>query len=98
MTYNKIHSTINTKEENKVDKTKDREVKRTAREDKRVWLDQMGDEVEKHAENGTTRTVSNSQKKITNNRQRQVAAVKNKMGEIIEDKNARLERWAKHFD
>ena len=63
MTYNKIHSTINTKEENKVDKTKDREVKRTAREDKRVWLDQMGDEVEKHAENGTTRTVSNSQKK-----------------------------------
>ena len=36
-------------------------------------------------------------KKITNNRQRQVAAVKNKMGEIIEDKNARLERWAEHF-
>ena len=37
-------------------------------------------------------------KKITNNRQRQVAGVKNEMGEIIKDKNARLERWAEHFE
>ena len=32
------------------------------------------------------------------NRRRQSAAVKNKRGEIIKDKNARLERWAVHFE
>ena len=79
-------------------KTKDREVKRRAREDKRVWLDRMGDEIEKYAENGRTRELYQTAKKITNNQQRQVGAVKNKRGEIIKDKNARLERWAEHFE
>ena len=36
--------------------------------------------------------------KITDKRQRQVAAIKNKRGETIKDKNARLERWAEHFE
>ena len=79
-------------------KTKNREVKRRAREDKRVWLEQLGDEAEKHAEIGRTRKLYQTAKKITNNRRRQVAAVKNKRGEIIRDKNARLERWAEHFE
>ena len=32
------------------------------------------------------------------NERSQVVAVKNKMGEIIEDHNARLKRWAEHFE
>ena len=101
MIHDKIHSTKSERRKNKLRveyKTKDRAVKRRAREDKRVWLDRMGDEIEKYAENGRTRQLYQTAKKITNNRQRQVAAVKNKMGEIIKNKNARLERWAEHFE
>ena len=62
----KIHSTKSERIKNRLRveyKTKDREVKRRAREDKRVWLDRMGDEIEKYAENGSNqRTVSNGQK------------------------------------
>ena len=101
MIHDKIHSTKSERRKNKLRveyMTKDREVKCRAREDKRVWLDRMGDELEKYAENGRTRELYQTAKKITNSRQRQVAAVKNKRGEIIKDKNAGLERWAEHFE
>ena len=78
MIYDKIHSTKSERRKNKLrveHKTKDREVKRRAREDKRVWLDRMGDEIEKYAENGRTRELYQTAKKITNNRERQVAAL-----------------------
>ena len=78
MIHDKIHSTKSERRKNKLrveHKTKDREVKRRAREDKRVWLDRMGDEIEKYAENGRTRELYQTAKKITNNRERQVAAV-----------------------
>ena len=100
MVHDKIHSTKSERRKNKLRveyKTKDREGKRRAREDKRVWLDWMGDEIEKYAETGRTRELYQTAKKISNNRQRQVAAVKKNRGEIIKDKNARLERWAEHF-
>ena len=79
-------------------KLKDREVKRRAREGKRAWLEQLGNETEKYAENGRNRKLYQTAKKITNKRQRQVAAIKNKRGDTIKDKNARLERWAEHFE
>ena len=41
-------------------------------------------------------TVPNSQKK-SNKRQHQGEKVKRKRGETVKDKNARLERWAEHF-
>ena len=77
---------------------KDREVKRRAREDKRAWLEQLGNETEKYAENGRNRELYQTAKKITNKRQCQVEAIENKRGETIKDKNARLERWAEHFE
>ena len=61
MIYDKIHSTKSERRKNKLRveyKTKDREVKRRTREDKRVWLDGMGDEIEKYAENRRTREQS----------------------------------------
>ena len=57
----------------------------------------MGNEAEKYAENGRARELYQTAKKITNKRRCQVATVRNKRGEIIKDKNARLERWAEHF-
>ena len=80
------------------EKTKNREVKRRAREDKRIWLEQMGNELQKYTDNGRTRELYQTAKKITNKRRRQIAVVKNKRGEIVKDKNARLEKWAEHFE
>lgn len=61
---------------------KKREVKRRAREDKSVWLEHMGAEEERYAENGRTIELYQTAKKVTNNRRRQVAATKNDRGEI----------------
>lgn len=58
----------------------------------------MGNEVEKYAENGRTRELYQTAKKITNKRRPQDATIKNKRGEITKDKNARLERWAEQFE
>ena len=90
MIHDKIHSTKS--ERIKITlrveyKLKDREVKRRAREDKQVWLEQLGNETEKYAENGRNRELYQTAKKITHKRQRQVAAIKNKRGEKIKDKN-----------
>ena len=101
MIHNEIQSTKSERRKSKLRleyKMKDREVKHRAREDKRVWLEQTGHEAEKYAENGRTRELYQTAKKITNKRRCQVATVKNKRGEIIKDKNARLERWAEHFE
>lgn len=101
MIHDKVHSTKSERRKSKLRleyKMKDREVKRRAREDKRFWLEQMGNEAEKYSENGRTRELYQTTKKITNKRRRQVATVKNKRGEIIKDQNARLERWAEHFE
>ena len=101
MIHDKIHCTKSERIKSKLRveyKVKDREVKRRAKEDKRAWLEQLGNEAEKYAENGRNRELYQTAKKITNKRQRQVAAIKNKRGETIKDKNARLERWAEHFE
>ena len=101
MIHDKIHCTKSERIKSKLRveyKLKDREVKRRAKEDKRAWLQQLGNEAEKYAENGRNRELYQTAKKITNKRQRQVAAIKNKRGETIKDKNARLERWAEHFE
>ena len=76
---------------------KDREVKRRAREDKRIWLEQIRSEAEKSAGKGRTRELYQAARKITNKKHRQVAAVKNKNGGIIKD-DARLEGWAERFE
>ena len=62
----KIHSAKSERRKSKLRleyKRKDREVKHRAREDKRVLLEQMGNEVEKYAENGRTRELYQTAKK-----------------------------------
>ena len=71
MIHNKIQSTKSERRKSKLRleyKMKHREVKRRAREDKRVWLEQMGHEAEKYAENRRTRELYQTAKKITNKR------------------------------
>ena len=59
---------------------KGREVKRRAREDRRIWLEKVGCEAEKSAERGTTRELYQAARKITNKKHRQVVVVKIKEG------------------
>lgn len=66
MIHDKIHSTKSERRKSKLRleyKMKDKEVKRRAREDKRVWLEQMGNEAEKYSENGRTRELYQTAKK-----------------------------------
>ena len=77
---------------------KDREVKRRAREDKRHWTEEIAKEAERSAEKGRTRELYQAARRLTNKKMRQAAAVKDKHGEVIKDKEVRLERWAEHFE
>lgn len=58
----------------------------------------MGNELEKYVENGRTRELYQTAKKITTKQRCQVEIVKNNRGEIGKDENSRLERWAEHFE
>ena len=61
-------------------------------------MENLAAEVEKAAGSGRTRDLYNITKTITNNGRRKMAAVKSKEGEVIRDKNARMERWKEHFN
>ena len=78
-------------------RTKDREVKRSAREDRRKWIEDLAGKAEIAAEKGRTRVLYNITKAITNKGRQRMAAVKNKQEETIKEKNARMERWKEHF-
>jgi hypothetical protein len=51
----------------------------------------------KTTENGKTRELYQAIRTITNRNKTQEPNVKNKHGEIIQDKDSRMERWAEHF-
>nr|KAG5694275.1 hypothetical protein BaRGS_031993 [Batillaria attramentaria] len=97
----KIHSTLSERVKKKLRleyMMKDREVKRRAREDRRRWLENIGNEAEQSAERGRTKELYQAAKKITNKRRQQSTAVKDKKGEILTGRTAQLERWAEHFE
>ena len=62
-------------------KVKDKEVKQSAREDKRIWLEEKAAAAEKAAENGRNRELYNMTKAIVGERKRQEVGVRNKQGE-----------------
>ena len=70
---------------------KDKEVKESAREDKRNWLE------EKAAENGRNRELYNMTKAIVGERKRQELGVRNKQGELKTEAREKLQRWVEHF-
>nr|KAG5687784.1 hypothetical protein BaRGS_025678 [Batillaria attramentaria] len=79
-------------------KEKDKEVKRSVREDKRRWMAQTAEQAQKAAENGQQKKLYNIVKQLTGQRNRQAAAVKSKDGELLKNKEARLKRWKEHFE
>ena len=79
-------------------KRKVREVKRSAREDKRRWLNEMSGNAERVAENGRTWKLHRIVKTLTGEKRRASTAVNDKNGRPTNDGNDRLTIWKKHFD
>ena len=72
---------------------KDREVKRQVRVDKRRWTE----EIAKEAEQQRMKTLYTLTKVLSNERPRQSAAVMDKTGKILNDKESKSRRWLEHF-
>ena len=78
---------------------KDRQVKRSVREDRRRWTEEKAQMAEKASENGRFKEVFSITKQLTGqNYGKQTAAVKNKNGDLLKNKEARMERWKEHFE
>ena len=76
---------------------KDQEVKQSAREDKRNWLEEKAATAEKAAENGRNRELYNMTKAIVGKRKRQEVGVRNKQAELKTEAREKLQRWVEHF-
>ena len=78
-------------------RVKDKEVKRSVREDKRKWLSERAQMAQNAAENGRQKEIFSIVKQLTGKANKQTAAVKNKQGKLLKSKKDRLERWKEHF-
>ena len=78
-------------------KEKNREVKKSIREDKRRWMSEKAERAQNAAENGRQKELYSIVKQLTRQNTKQAAAVKNKNGKLLKNKEARLERWKEHF-
>jgi len=79
-------------------KEKDRQVKRSVREDRRKWTEEKAQKAQNAAENGRNKELYDITKQLTRQSySRQAAAVKSKNGDLLKSKEARAERWKEHF-
>ncbi|XP_078581995.1 uncharacterized protein LOC144865280 [Branchiostoma floridae x Branchiostoma japonicum] len=76
---------------------KNKEVKRSARRDKRVYMDSLATEAQQAAEKGDTRTVYKITKQLSGDLKNRAAAVKDKNGKVLMEGKDQLDRWAEHF-
>ena len=79
-------------------KGKDREVKRSAREDKRRWLNEMAGDAERAAENGRTGELHRIVKTLTGEKRKVSTVVNDKNGRPTNEGSERLKIWKEHFD
>ena len=77
---------------------KDREVKRSAREDKRCWLNRMAGNAERAAENGRTGELHRIVKTLTGEKRITNTVVNDKNGRPTNERSERLKVWKEHFD
>ncbi|XP_078352308.1 uncharacterized protein LOC144637002 [Oculina patagonica] len=79
-------------------KGKDREVKRSAREGKRRWLNEMAGNAERAAENGRTGELHRIVKTLTGEKKGASTAVNDKNGRPTNEGSERLKIWKEHFE
>ena len=76
---------------------KDREVERQVRVDKRRWTEEIAKEAENAANQRHMKTLYTLTKVLSNERPRQSAAVINKTGKILNDRESEIRQWLEHF-
>jgi hypothetical protein len=78
-------------------KTKDKEVKKSARHHKSGYIDEMAQEAEQAAARGELSTVYKNTKRLCGGRINQSTPVKDKDGNRVTTDQEQAERWAQHF-
>ncbi|XP_071123912.1 uncharacterized protein [Mytilus edulis] len=73
---------------------KDKEVKKSMRNDKRQWTDNLIEEAEKAASNGMMKTVTRT---ICNEKRKPPQVIKDKSGNPLSNHDEKLKRWKEHF-
>ncbi len=76
---------------------KDREVKRSTRQDKRNWADNIAKEAQDAAEVGQIKTVYEATRKLCNDFAKKIGMVKDKNGNLLTDEYKIRDRWKEHF-
>jgi len=76
---------------------KNTEVKRQARVDKRRWTEEIAEKAENAAGKQHMKTLYTLTTVLNNERPRQSAAVMDKNGKILNDKESKTKRWLEHF-
>lgn len=78
-------------------RNKDKEVKRSARKDKRTFVDELAGQAEQAAHRGEMSTVYKITKKLCGKDNSQTPPVKDRNGNILATERAQAERWVQHF-
>lgn len=78
---------------------KDKEVKKSARKDKRIYTDKLAERAQRAAEMKDMKTVYQITKKLRGDHgPKQDLPVKAEDGSAITEEKAKLERWKEHFE
>ena len=78
--------------------SKDKEVKRSVRKDKREWAEHIAREAENAASQGNMKEVHEATKKLCNEKPRHIDMVKDKEGNLLTKDDEIRKRWGEHFD
>ena len=76
---------------------KDQEVKRSAREDKRYWMNEMADIAERASENGRAGKLHRIVKTLTGEKKRTSTVLNDKNGKPTNERSERLKIWKEHL-
>ncbi|XP_065357252.1 uncharacterized protein LOC135951515 [Calliphora vicina] len=75
----------------------DKAVKRSARTDKRRWIEGFTSEAQAAAETNRSRDLYKITKKLSNRKSSSSKPLKNRNGELITSKSAQLDIWVQHY-
>ena len=79
-------------------KIKDKEVKRNARRDKRVFVEKLANEAETAAAKGDLNTVYKITKQLSGRNNTCNKPIKNKHGKLLTTEREQAARWVQHFE
>ncbi|XP_035677191.1 uncharacterized protein LOC118416215 [Branchiostoma floridae] len=79
-------------------RNKDKQVKRSARRDKRAFVEDLATEAEQAATRGELSTVYRITKKLCNQSSASSVPIKDKQGKLLTSEREQTARWAQHFE